>query len=99
MIARSVTHISDELKPNKYIVYGQIGTYVHVLFITNYVKYIVYFNESILPNRSHTYLYNIIYFKMMKYHYLYSYLYYTPMCITGDEMASYEETVHYVTIG
>jgi len=50
MIARYVTHISDELKTNKCIVYGQIGTYVQVLFITNYVKYITYFNECILSN-------------------------------------------------
>jgi len=49
MITMYVTHISDELKPNKRVVYGQIGTYVHVLFITNYVKYITYFKESILP--------------------------------------------------
>ena len=41
-----------ELEPNKVVCYGQIGTYerVHVLFITNYVKYITYFKESILPN-------------------------------------------------
>ena len=52
MIARYVTHISEELEPNKVVCYGQIGTYVrvHVLFITNYVKYITYFKESILPN-------------------------------------------------
>ena len=52
MIARYVTHISDELEPNKGVGYGQIGTYarVCVLFITNYVKYITYFNESIIPN-------------------------------------------------
>ena len=52
MIAMSVTHISDELEPNKGVGYGQIGPYVrvHVLFITNYVKYITYFKESILPN-------------------------------------------------
>jgi len=52
MIARYVTHNSDELEPNKGVCYGQIGTYVrvHVLFITNCVKYITYFNESILPN-------------------------------------------------
>jgi len=52
LIARSVTHISEELEPNKGVCYGQIGTYerVHVLFITNYVNYITYFKESILPN-------------------------------------------------
>jgi len=52
MIPRYVTHISDELEPNEGVCYGQIGTYVrvHVLFITNYVKYITYFKESILPN-------------------------------------------------
>jgi len=52
MIARCVTHMSDELEPNKCIGYGQIGTYVrvHVLFITNYVKYVKYFKESISPN-------------------------------------------------
>ena len=52
MIASYVTHISDELEPNKAVCYEQIGTYVqeHVLFITNYVKYITYFKESILPN-------------------------------------------------
>jgi len=46
------THISDELGPIKGVCYGQIGTYirVHVLFITNGVKYITYFKESILPN-------------------------------------------------
>jgi len=33
MIARYVTHISDELKSNNCIVYGQIGTYVHILFM------------------------------------------------------------------
>jgi len=40
MIARYVTHIFDELQPNKGVCYGQIGTYVlvHVLFITKYVK-------------------------------------------------------------
>jgi len=40
MIARYVTHISDELEPNKIVSYGQIGTHVriHVLFITNYVS-------------------------------------------------------------
>ena len=48
MIARYVTHISDEFE----VCYGQIGTHVrvHVLFITNYVKYITYFKEGILPN-------------------------------------------------
>jgi len=61
MIASSVTHISDELEPNKVVCYGQIGTCVrvHVLFITNYVKYITYFKESILPN----FLYNSIMLK------------------------------------
>ena len=57
MIARYVTHISDELEPNKGVWYGQIGQ-AHVLFITNYVKYITYFKESTLPNWSHTFLYN-----------------------------------------
>jgi len=35
----------------KVFCYEQIGTYVrvHVLIITNYVKYITYFKESILP--------------------------------------------------
>jgi len=39
MIASSVTHISDELEPNKVVCYGQICTYVrvHVLFTTNNV--------------------------------------------------------------
>jgi len=52
MIARYVTHIPDDLEPNKLVYYRQIGTYVrvHVLFITNYMKYITYFKESILPN-------------------------------------------------
>ena len=52
MIAWFVTYISDKLEPNKGVCYGQIGTYVrvHVLFITNCVKYITYFKESILPN-------------------------------------------------
>ena len=52
MIARYVTHISDELGPIKGVCDEQIGTYVrvHVLFITNCVKYITYFKESILPN-------------------------------------------------
>jgi len=52
MIARYVAHISDEFEPNKGVCYGQIGTYVRVrvVFITNYVKYITYFIESILPN-------------------------------------------------
>jgi len=52
MIARYVTHISDELGPFKGVYYGQIGTYVrvHVLFITNYVKYITYLKDSILPS-------------------------------------------------
>jgi len=52
MSARYVIHISDELEPIKCVCYGQIGTYVrvHVLFITNYVKYITYFKERILPN-------------------------------------------------
>jgi len=51
MIARYVTHISDEHEPNKVVCCGQIGTYVcvHVLFITNCVKYITYLKESILP--------------------------------------------------
>jgi len=52
MIAMCVTHMSDELEPNKCIGYGQIGTYVrmYVLLITHYVKYITYFKQSILPN-------------------------------------------------
>jgi len=52
MIARNVTHNFDELEPNKLVCYGQIGTYgrVHVLFITNYGKYITYIKVSILPN-------------------------------------------------
>ena len=50
MIASSVTHISDELEPIKGVCYGQIGTYVRVMFITNYVNYITYFKESTLPN-------------------------------------------------
>jgi len=39
-IARYVTHISDELEPNKGVGYGQIGTYVrvHVLFITSHIS-------------------------------------------------------------
>jgi len=47
-----VTHISDELGPTNGVCYEQIGTYVrvHVLIITNYVKYITYFKESKLPN-------------------------------------------------
>jgi len=51
MNAMSVTRISDEHEPNQVVCFGQIGTYVrvHVLFITNYVKYITYFKESILP--------------------------------------------------
>ena len=49
MSAVSVTHVSDELEPNKGVCYGQIGQ-AHVLFITNYVKYITYFKESTLPN-------------------------------------------------
>ena len=43
-IARSGNHISEELEPNKRFVSGQIGTYV--LFISNYVKYNTYFNDS-----------------------------------------------------
>jgi len=52
MSAMYVTHMSDELKPNKVVCYAQIGTFVrvNVLFITNYVKYITYSKESILPN-------------------------------------------------
>jgi len=52
MIARYVTHIFDELEPNKVVCYGQIGTHVrvHVLFITHYAKRITYFKESTLPN-------------------------------------------------
>ena len=76
MIASSVTHISDEFEPNKVVCYGQIGTYirVHVLFITNYVKYITYFKESILPNWSHTFLYNSIMLKwnIITYNHTYS---------------------------
>jgi len=62
IIARYVTHISDELEPIKVVCYGQIGTYerVHVLLVTKYVKYITYFKESILPNWSHTFRYNSI---------------------------------------
>ena len=65
MIARYVSHIYDELGPIKGACYGQIGTYVrvHVLIITNYVKYITYFKESILLNVSHTFLYNSIMLK------------------------------------
>ena len=44
LIARSFNHISEELEPNQRFVSGQIGTYV--LFISNYVKYNAYFNES-----------------------------------------------------
>jgi len=70
IIARYVTHISDELELNKVVCYGQIGTYVrvHVLFVTNYGKYITYFKESILPNWSHTV--QLYYVKIIKYHYL-----------------------------
>jgi len=52
LIARNVTHNVDELEPNKLVCYGQIGTYgrVHVLFITNYGKYVTYIKVSILPN-------------------------------------------------
>ena len=63
MIATSVTHISDALEPNKGVGHGQIGTYVRVHVITNYVNYIMYFKESILPNRAHTFLYNSIMLK------------------------------------
>ena len=71
MIARYVTHISDELYPNKVICYGQIGTYVrvHELLITNYVKYITCFKESILTIRSH-FPVQFNYVKIMKYLYL-----------------------------
>ena len=52
MIARHVTHISDELEPIKGVCYGKICTYVrvHVLIISDYVKYITYFKESIIFN-------------------------------------------------
>ena len=30
MIASYVTHISDEIEPNKGVCYGQIGTYIRV---------------------------------------------------------------------
>jgi len=55
----------DELEPNKGVGYVQIDTYVraHVLFITNYVKCISYFKESILPNCSHSFLYNSLMLK------------------------------------
>jgi len=36
MVARYVTHISDELKPNKGVGYGQIGTYVRVHVFTHH---------------------------------------------------------------
>jgi len=32
MIARYVTHISDELEPIKGVCYGQIGTYVVIMY-------------------------------------------------------------------
>jgi len=41
MISGLVNHISE---PNKCTFHGHIGT--HVLFNTNYVKYITHFNES-----------------------------------------------------
>ena len=46
------SHLSYPELYIKIACYGQIGSYVgvHVLFITNYVKYITYFKESILPN-------------------------------------------------
>ena len=44
LIAGLVNQISEELEPNKCIVHGKTGAYV--LFNTNYVKYITYFNES-----------------------------------------------------
>jgi len=70
MIASSVTHISDEFEPNKVVCYGQIGTYIraHVLFITNYVKY-VFQREYIAKLITHfPVLFN--YVKIMKHHYL-----------------------------
>ena len=56
MIARYVTHISDELEPNKGVCYGQIGTYVrvHALFITNYVNYITHFKVYYIYQIDHT---------------------------------------------
>jgi len=52
VIARYVTYIYDELGPIKGVCYGQIGTYVrvHVLIITNYVKYIKLITQLILYN-------------------------------------------------
>jgi len=38
------------LNPTKLFVMDNTYERVHVLFITNYVKYIKYFKESILPN-------------------------------------------------
>jgi len=59
------SHLSYPELYIKIACYGQIGSYVgvHVLFITNYVKYITYFKESILPNWSHIFLYNSIMLK------------------------------------
>jgi len=65
---------------------GQLGTYI--LFITNYVKYNKYFNESSFTKLiTHFPVQYQLCVKMMTSHSLKSYLYYIPMCTTGDEMS------------
>ena len=88
MIARSVTHMSDEPKPNKVVSDGQIGTNVQVQCIVYHKLceiHHVFQREYITKFITH-FPVQFNYVKIMKYQYLYSYLYYIPMCIIGDEM-------------
>ena len=74
MIARSVTHISDELEPNKGVGYGQIGRNVQVQCIVYHKLceiHHVFQREYITKFITH-FPVQFTYVKIMKYHYLHS---------------------------
>jgi len=51
MIARYVTHISDELEPIKGVCYGQIGTYVVIMYEYMYCLSQIMWNTTRISNR------------------------------------------------
>jgi len=72
-----VTHISDELKPNKGVCYGQIGTYVRVQCIVYHKLCEIHhvFQSEYITKFITQFPVQFNYVKIMKYHYLYSLVY------------------------
>jgi len=74
LIARYVTQISDELKPNKGVGYGQIGTNVQVQCIVYHKLCEIHhvFQRQYITKFITHFPVQFKYVKIMKYHYLHS---------------------------